>query len=190
MCGVRMTFPDSPTPRGRRAIVSLVVGALLVYGCSLLNARQRGEYDTLEAEAAAQIEAMESIFEDALGEYATSGTTVRVGPCGEGSPLWSIDTGMIVKPALATPEEGVETIIAELEGRGLEVGEVEAANGLRPDYQVDIGFFGPLHFYWSTRPEPGILLGVEGSCYSSDRVDAEDPWSLNVEEGQQILVYE
>lgn len=168
---------------------ALAMLMMLLGACGGASGQPTGSFDSLEEEAAAQMDSIVGLLDAALPSYSVEGTRVNVGPC---EPIggWKVGTELLVGTGDLSPEEGLEAIVAELESRG--------ADGERPadesepggaDYRVDLGEFGgSLWMYWSLNPLPTIALVQPGGCYGEDQVLSDDPHDIEIEEGP-ILVF-
>ncbi|MCP4303272.1 MAG: hypothetical protein GY788_00005 [bacterium] len=161
-------------------ILVLVVGVVATFYFDLGHRAygySEGKYATIEEDIEAEREALTLLLDEALGRYDELGLSVGVFFC---QPLmeWGPSTSVVVNPERGTPADGVNAILAVLERRGL---KPELHAGV---YEVDLEGFGePLRFFSSDQPQPGIAVTLGGGCYPERRIIADDPYSLEYEEG-------
>ena len=112
-----------------------------------------GEYESLELEAAAQLEYLTGIVDTAVPVHEIVSTRVNVGPC-EPEGGWKVGTSLVVTTGDVHPSDALEQLVAVLETDGATVESwVDSTNWSGVDYAADQGRFGGrLTLLWSTKP--------------------------------------
>jgi len=146
---------------------------------------EKGGFETLEADIAAQRQVIETVLEDSLGDYEILGERVDVGLCYLHNHERDSWTRVIAQPVDISPHEGVEAMADDLRRRGFHVEPLAYGNG---GYATEIrGFPHSLWFFSSDTPEPGIEVTLGGGCYTADRIETTDPDRLAYEIGLKHL---
>lgn len=192
----------------RSLLIAVVVGVLVVVvgACTVIEERvlgyKRGSFESLEAELVFVEEYVVGLVDGVVDEYEF-GELIQIHGCLESGGLISVGYRRSVVPRSASVVEVHDALLAEMTERSGSIKLVSVQLEEQPDpenieFTTDdvgqLGFSakvdGLVKSIWVqvvSGSEPGLVVSLGTGCYEPGRVESDDPFSLEREEGIQLV---